>query len=322
MSIEMIQPAIDTEGLTHAEKLVLIILASHAHPDGTNAFPSIATMATETSLNRTSVQRNIRNLEAKGLIVAIGYRYEGETIIAPPEDLKGGRNHVTVYTVFPSINSGAVQIKGGAVRPIPPINSGATDLKGGAVQIKGGAVRPEPSLEPSIYNRQYSSLSIASQIPNPMKPENDEPEREQKPKEQFVEADDEEREWFSVFEHMCADLDIRTTATDHTEWRTIIATANSENYTLAMFRAADAKAGREWTKGKRTPRGIFNQRYISLKPTSASPKTNPAPTAIRANQTAWPDTDTPEAIAARAAGRARREARRASDQLIAAQGQS
>lgn len=47
---------------------VLIGLANHAGPDGTNAFPSVATLTQYTRLSERSVQNALRTLEELGLI--------------------------------------------------------------------------------------------------------------------------------------------------------------------------------------------------------------------------------------------------------------
>lgn len=46
--------------------LLLIMVANHAHSDGTGAYPSIATLATETRMSERQVRRNLRVLEESG----------------------------------------------------------------------------------------------------------------------------------------------------------------------------------------------------------------------------------------------------------------
>jgi pyocin large subunit-like protein len=47
--------------------MVLVGLANHADPDGSNAFPSVNTLTTYTRLTRRSVQNALQALEELGL---------------------------------------------------------------------------------------------------------------------------------------------------------------------------------------------------------------------------------------------------------------
>lgn len=49
-------------------RAVLLVIAAHANPDGTNARPSVPTLARETGLDRATVHRALRKLEAAGEI--------------------------------------------------------------------------------------------------------------------------------------------------------------------------------------------------------------------------------------------------------------
>ena len=49
-------------------KLVLVALANHAHPDGSAAFPSVATICRYTCLSERSVRQHLDNLEGQGII--------------------------------------------------------------------------------------------------------------------------------------------------------------------------------------------------------------------------------------------------------------
>jgi hypothetical protein len=68
------------------EKLVLIALADHARDDGTGAYPSIATLATKTSMSERGVRDILRRLETRSYIVATS-------------DWKGGRGNTTEYSI-------------------------------------------------------------------------------------------------------------------------------------------------------------------------------------------------------------------------------
>ena len=51
--------------LSSSAKAVLIIVCQHANDDGSSAYPSVATMAQETGLSRSTVKRALRELEEK-----------------------------------------------------------------------------------------------------------------------------------------------------------------------------------------------------------------------------------------------------------------
>lgn len=53
-------------------RLVLLVLADAAGPDGTDAYPSVATIAHHARLSERAVQYALRSLEADGLIEHVG----------------------------------------------------------------------------------------------------------------------------------------------------------------------------------------------------------------------------------------------------------
>ena len=55
-------------GLHPTMKLVLLCLADHAHKDGTNAFPSVPTIAEQCGIEIRTARRLISGLESQGLI--------------------------------------------------------------------------------------------------------------------------------------------------------------------------------------------------------------------------------------------------------------
>lgn len=67
MSISAVQWALEIEGLTPGEKLVLIVLAN-AYREGIGCWPSTATIARQACITRRSVFRAISSLEARGLV--------------------------------------------------------------------------------------------------------------------------------------------------------------------------------------------------------------------------------------------------------------
>lgn len=75
------------------DRLVLIVLADHAHADGTKAYPSLGTLAAESRMSERQVRRCLRNLEASGAISRTGttprginvYHVHMEGHIVPPQ---------------------------------------------------------------------------------------------------------------------------------------------------------------------------------------------------------------------------------------------
>ena len=96
-------------------RLVLLVLADHAHEDGTEARPSVATIAREARLSERQVQYALRHLQATGAI----------------EDEGEGPKGVRVYRV--------TMLPGGAESA--PV---ASDTAPEGVK----SIAPEPSLEP------------------------------------------------------------------------------------------------------------------------------------------------------------------------------
>lgn len=68
---------IDPSAVTATERLVLLNLANHGNDRGRNAFPSVSRIARQTSLGRRAVQKALRRLQQKGLIVAVGNAKRG-----------------------------------------------------------------------------------------------------------------------------------------------------------------------------------------------------------------------------------------------------
>lgn len=71
--------------LGHREQSVLLVMADHAHDDGTKCFPSVGRIAWKTGYSRRPVQEALASLRAAGLLVQVA---EG-----------GGRGRATEYTI-------------------------------------------------------------------------------------------------------------------------------------------------------------------------------------------------------------------------------
>jgi len=127
--------------LRHSEeklgnRLVLLVLADHAADDGTDAWPSVDTIASEARLSRRQVQRCLRELEASGAIIPAGRSHKSTTVwgvnMSPPED--------DIYDA-----------------------EGATSTTNG-----GDRMSPEPSLEPS-KEQPSKDLAAAPREYDPLK---------------------------------------------------------------------------------------------------------------------------------------------------------
>lgn len=60
------------------QKVCLLGLANHAHPDGSEAYPSLDTLATYAHCDRSTARRNVQKLEEAGWIVADGLGPRGQ----------------------------------------------------------------------------------------------------------------------------------------------------------------------------------------------------------------------------------------------------
>lgn len=128
MSIHAISWVLKHSGATGSERLVLIALADKSEDDGSNCFPSVATLAQESRCSRRTVQSSLRKLEAAGRIRANGKGSKGQT-------------------------NWTVVMQEGA-QDSHPLNGGADHNEGGRNLRPEGAQsqrpnHPDPSIEPS-----------------------------------------------------------------------------------------------------------------------------------------------------------------------------
>jgi predicted transcriptional regulator len=72
LSIEVQTLIVENPPCRGGEYLLLLILSRHGNADGTNVCIGVERMARETNQTRRNVQRQLRGLEEKGLIVAGG----------------------------------------------------------------------------------------------------------------------------------------------------------------------------------------------------------------------------------------------------------
>lgn len=123
MSVHVLSWVLRSSEETLGRRLVLIVLADHAHDDGSEAWPSVETIAREARLSTRQVQRCLRDLEAAGSIRKTGTSRTGTSVFAVVmQAAEGGDN---------------LSERGRHIVPV-----GATSDAG-----RGDDMSPEPSLE-------------------------------------------------------------------------------------------------------------------------------------------------------------------------------
>ena len=78
----------EARDVTPSEKVVLIVLADHAAPNGTGAFPSWARIAAASGVSRRTVARVLESLEARGLILRGDQEIAAERLHAAGKDVR------------------------------------------------------------------------------------------------------------------------------------------------------------------------------------------------------------------------------------------
>lgn len=111
----------------HSDLIVLLVLADHAHEDGTHAYPSVRTIARRGRLARSTVQRSLRRLEGTGEIEAAGRLGSGTVIWRLPRAAACGP---------PAHAETATSAPGGPQDAAPGAASSTRE---------GSILRPEPS---------------------------------------------------------------------------------------------------------------------------------------------------------------------------------
>ncbi len=108
--------------------LLLLALADYAHDDGTNAFPSVPTLAKKTRLGRRNIQLLLRKLEEAGEVAPMGLVASGT---------------VVYRLILPGFSTGGVKFTS------PKQPGGAKITRGGETPIAGGAITPSPDPLPN-----------------------------------------------------------------------------------------------------------------------------------------------------------------------------
>jgi hypothetical protein len=108
-------------------KVILLGLANHAHPDGSDAYPALDTLAVYAHCDRSTARRNVRKLVEAGWIKEVGHGPKGQI----------------AYQL--AMSSEPFSVGGGETPPMASAPPG-----GGSSASRGVApVPPEPSLEPT-----------------------------------------------------------------------------------------------------------------------------------------------------------------------------
>ncbi|MFC7342062.1 helix-turn-helix domain-containing protein [Saccharopolyspora griseoalba] len=129
MSIKVMNWVWDESPAKGTELLMLLAIADNAADDGTNAFPSVSTLARKTRLDQRTVQRIIRKLSDQGQLLV---------------EERGGR-HPNRYSVVMNAELSTAP----ANRRPRQVATGGADATAGAAKLRhptpGTAVPPEPS---------------------------------------------------------------------------------------------------------------------------------------------------------------------------------
>lgn len=134
--------------LSRAQREVLIAMAGHASDNGTGCYPSVRLLAWKTDLSERQVQRVLRDLEAQGLIMAVG-------------NAKGGRGLTTEYHIRLENGIPKPPLKGDViVSPLEPEKGDILDQNGDII------VSPIPS-EKGDISGQKGDIQMS---PEPIEP--------------------------------------------------------------------------------------------------------------------------------------------------------
>jgi hypothetical protein len=135
MSIRVLSWVFESSTVTHrGDLLVLLVLADHAHDDGTHAFPSVEKIARKSRLSRRGAQLALRRLERLGAIEPTG---------------SAGPHRPRSYRV---VMGEPTSLRTGCTREVSDIE-GRSERHVGARRSS-----PKPSVEPSVEPSSLSSL--------------------------------------------------------------------------------------------------------------------------------------------------------------------
>jgi len=89
VSVHVLSWALRHSEARQSDRLVLLVLADHAKDDGTAAWPSVETIATQARISERQAQRALRSLEGAGEIRPTGRSRSGTTVW----EISGYRRH-------------------------------------------------------------------------------------------------------------------------------------------------------------------------------------------------------------------------------------
>jgi len=124
------------------QKVILLGLANHAHPDGTEAYPALDTLATYAHCDRSTARRNVRKLVVEGWAIEDGTGPKGQTKYRLPLTREAG-------------SKTPPRGETGGVAPAPA-GGGKTPREGVA------PMPPEPSIEPKEPSTERNAGEQAS----------------------------------------------------------------------------------------------------------------------------------------------------------------
>jgi hypothetical protein len=144
MSVQAAAWVIEHSRHKGANLLCLLMIANHAHADGTGAYPSIATLARECRMSERQIKRIIPLLEKSG-----------ELTVAPDKGKRGA--HLYTLPLMPHGDKMSPTLRDKMSPREQPRGQDVTTARGQVVHALGDisdalgdiAMSPEPSLEPS-----------------------------------------------------------------------------------------------------------------------------------------------------------------------------
>ena len=102
MAWPLIQAVVQDRTVFSHDKLVAIYLANYAHADGTNAYPSIATLSRDTGLSRPTVTKCLARLVECGFLRV---------------EQRSGQHHATRYTFMLGLPQTTKSLVAGSAQP-------------------------------------------------------------------------------------------------------------------------------------------------------------------------------------------------------------
>jgi hypothetical protein len=124
VSVKLMGLAWETS-LPQAEKFVLLALCDHAHDDGSHVYPSISYLAWKVGASVRTIQRTMRALEERGVILPVRHR-------------QGGRGFATEYRIVIEAAPRSEPYQKGA--KLPPIEGAGKDANVTPIPVKGANV--------------------------------------------------------------------------------------------------------------------------------------------------------------------------------------